>query len=343
LRYIIFLEKWSDWMKAVVHAEKTGFAGLSCREFEEMEPKAGEVRVRLKTAGLNHRDLFVLTRHKPTDPPLIIGSDGAGIIDAVGEGVTGVQVGDEVIINPGLGWKENSDAPPQGFEILGLPFHGTFAEKVVIPAENAVKKPEFLTWEEAGVLSLAALTAYRALFTRGKVKAGMKVLIPGIGSGVATFLLQFAKAAGATVYVTSRSQEKREKALELGADKAFDSNEDWSTALGGEKMDLVIECVGAATFNKSLDQLRPGGTIVTFGASAGDVVDFDLRKFFYGQFSLLGSTMGSAEEYTEMLQFIEKHQIRPVIDSMYPLNQYEAAFERLEKAEQLGKIGFNIG
>ncbi|MBM7662958.1 zinc-binding alcohol dehydrogenase/oxidoreductase [Bacillus mesophilus] len=330
-------------MKAVVHEGKAGFEGLEYTEFLEIQPKVGEVVVKLKTAGLNHRDLFVLNRHQPTDPPLIIGSDGAGVIASVGEGVTTVNVGDEVIINPGLGWKENSDAPPPGFEIVGLPFHGTFAEAVVLPAENVEPKPEYLTWEEAGVLSLAALTAYRALFTRGKVKPGMKVLIPGIGSGVATFLLQFAKAVGTTVYVTSRSEEKCKKALELGADKAIDSNDDWNEALGGEKMDLVIECVGAATFNKSLDQLRPGGTLVTFGASAGDDVQINIRSFFYGQFNLLGSTMGSTEEYKEMLQFIQEHQIKPVVDQMYPLSQFDQGFDRLKAAAQLGKIGFYIG
>lgn len=329
-------------MKAVVHEGKTGFGGLSYRDIEETQPKAGEVRIKLKTAGMNHRDLFVLTRHHPANPPLIVGSDGAGVIDAVGEGVHNVKVGDEVIINPGLGWKEKSDAPPQGFEILGLPFHGTFAEYVVVPAENAVHKPEYLSWEEAGVLSLAALTAYRALFTRGRLKPGMKVLIPGIGSGVATFLLQFAKAAGATVFVTSRSKEKCAKSLELGADKAIDSNEDWNEALDGGKMDLVIECVGAATFNKSLAQLRPGGTVVTFGASAGDEVQLNLRTFFYGQFNLLGSTMGSAEEYAEMLDFIQTHKIKPVLDQTYRLDQFEQAFKRMETAAQLGKIGFLI-
>ncbi len=329
-------------MKAIVHAQTTGLQGLSISNMEEVQPKAGEVRVQLKAAGLNHRDLFVLNRHKPTDPPLIIGSDGAGIIDAVGEGVDNSRVGDEVIINPGLGWKENSDAPPNGFEIVGLPFHGTFAEKIIIPAENAIQKPQNLTWEEAGVMSLAALTAYRALFTQGQVKPEMKVLIPGIGSGVATFLLQFAKAAGATVYVTSRSMDKCQKALEMGADKAFDSNEDWSTVLDGEKMDLVIECVGAATFNKSIKQLRQGGTIVTFGASAGDVVELNLRDFFYGQFRLLGSTLGSGEEYLEMINFVQKHNIKPVVDRMYSLEEFPQAFNRLENAEQLGKIGFYI-
>lgn len=330
-------------MKAVVHEGQAGLQGVAVREIEEFQPGAGEVRVKLKTAGLNHRDLFVLVRHKPTDPPLVIGSDGAGVVDAVGAGVTGVGIGDEVLVNPSLGWREKSDAPPQGFEILGLPFHGTFAQHVVVPAENVAPKPAYLTWEEAGVLSLAALTAYRALFTQGQVREGLKVLIPGIGSGVATLLLQFAKAAGATVYVTSRSAEKCQKALQLGADRAFDSNEDWEQALGGEKMDLVIECVGAATFNKSLKQLRPGGTMVTFGASAGDVVEFNLRDFFYGQYRLFGSTMGSGEEYCEMLEFVEKHQIRPVVDRMYSLEEFGEAFKRMENAEQLGKIGFYIG
>ncbi|MEW9501106.1 zinc-binding dehydrogenase [Jeotgalibacillus marinus] len=329
-------------MKAVLHTEKEGFEGLTYGEIEERRPGSNEVRVKLKVAGLNHRDLFVLARHKPTDPPLVIGSDGAGVIEEVGSDVAGIQIGDEVMINPGLGWKEQSDAPPKGFEIVGLPDHGTFAESIVLPVDNIVPKPSHLDWEEAGVLSLAALTAYRALFTRGKIKPDMKVLIPGIGSGVATFLLQFAKAMGANVTVTSRSEEKRAKALEMGADRAIDSNEDWNAALEGDKMDLVIECVGAATFSKSLKQLRTGGTIVTFGTSTGDEVTINLREFFYGQLNLLGTTMGSAEEYIEMIQFIEKHQIKPVIDHIYPINQFDQAFNRMQNAQQLGKIGFLI-
>lgn len=329
-------------MKAVVHAGKEGLKGVTYREIAEKLPGKGEVRVKLKVVGLNHRDLFVLHRHKLTAPPLIIGSDGAGIIDAVGEGVDSDQIGAEVLINPGLGWLENSDAPPADFEIIGLPEHGTFAQYINVPLENVFQKPQYLSWEEAGVLPLAALTAYRALFTRGKIHHNMKVLIPGIGGGVATFLLQFAKAVGATVYVTSRSTDKCQKALGLGADKAIDSHSDWNTALDGEKMDLIIESVGAATFNKSLQQLRSGGTMVIFGSSTGDEVTFNLREFFYGQFNLLGSTMGSAEEFEDMLSFIEHNQIKPVIDRIYTLEQYEEAFDRLEKAEQIGKIGFTI-
>lgn len=329
-------------MKAVVHEGKAGKEGLSFREIAEPELEKGEVRVRLKAAGLNHRDLFVLHRHKPEDAPLVIGSDGAGIVEAVSDEITNVRVGDEVMINPSLGWRKESPAPPEGFEILGLPFHGTFAQKVVVPAENVIKKPEFLTWEEAGVMSLAALTAYRALFTKGKVAQGLKVFIPGIGGGAATFLLQFAVAVGAEVYVTSRCEKKRKRALELGAVMAIDSHDDWSKVLGGVKMDLVIESVGGATFNKSLDQLRPGGTIVTFGASTSDVVSFDLRKFFYGQYKLLGSTLGSGEEYTEVVKFITEHRIRPVVDQVFPIHDFHHAFVKLEEANQFGKIALSI-
>ncbi|WP_313432823.1 zinc-binding dehydrogenase [Siminovitchia terrae] len=329
-------------MKAIVHEGKAGMAGLSLREMEVGQPGQGEVRVKLKTAGMNHRDLFVLHRHKPTDPPLIIGSDGAGIVDAVGKGVTSVSIGDEVIINPGLGWMEKSDAPPEGFDIVGLPGHGTFAEYIVIPAENAIPRPEHLIWEEAGVFGLAALTGYRALFTRGKITPDMTTLLPGVGSGVITFILKFAKTVGATVYVTSRSEEKRQRALELGADKAIDSDGDWNEQLSGEKVDLVIESVGAATFSKSLGQLRPGGTIVTFGASAGDEINLDLRSFFYGQYNMLGTTMGSAEEFKEMIEFVKKHKIKPEIEAIFPLSKYEIAFNRLEEAEQFGKVGFLI-
>ncbi|MFT9850093.1 zinc-binding dehydrogenase [Aneurinibacillus sp. REN35] len=329
-------------MKALVHTEQTGMAGLAYRDIDNRQPSVGEVRVKLKAVGLNHRDLFVLHRHKPTDPPLVIGSDGAGVIDAVGEGVTNVRVGDEVVINPSLGWETKSAAPPAGFEIIGLPDHGTFAEQITIPAANVEPKPAYLTWEEAGVFSLAALTAYRALFTRGGLTADQTVLIPGAGSGVATFLLQFAKAAGATVYVTSRSEDKCKSALALGADKAIDSAGNWDEQLSGEKVHLVIESVGAATFTKSLDQLRPGGTVVTFGASAGDEIQIDIRKFFYGQYNLLGTTMGSAEEYREMIRFIEQHQIKPILDRMYPLQRFEEAFTRMDEAAQFGKIGFVI-
>jgi zinc-binding alcohol dehydrogenase/oxidoreductase len=329
-------------VKAFVHERKKGLAGTSYREIEEIPPQAGEVKVKLKYAGLNHRDLFVLERHKESDPALVVGSDGAGVIEAVGEGVIDIKPGDEVIINASLGWQNKSDAPPAGFEIIGLPGHGTFAEYITVPAENVEPKPAHLTWEEAGVLPLAALTAYRALFTRAKVKAGDTVLLPGVGSGAVTYLLLFAKAIGARVIVTSRSEFKREQALKLGADLALDSNSEWEKELSGEKVDIAVETVGAATFNKTLDQLRPGGTLVTFGASAGDEVTINIRNLFYKQYNLLGTTMGSHEEFKEMLELVNKYKIKPVLDQVFPLSETADAMKRLEESEQFGKIGIEI-
>ncbi|MEH7386817.1 zinc-binding dehydrogenase, partial [Bacillus sp. JJ1521] len=220
--------------------------------------------------------------------------------------------------------------------------HGTFAEKITIPVENIGPKPAHLSWDEAGVLSLAAMTAYRALFTRSEVKPTDTVLLPGIGSGAVTFLLLFAKAVGARVIVTSRSEAKLKQALELGADVAINSNGDWNEALNGEKVDIVVETVGAATFHKSLGQLRKGGKMVTFGASAGDTVDFNLREFFYGQYTLLGTTMASTEEFNEMLHFVNEHKIKPVLDKVFPLEESVNALKRIDEAEQFGKIVIKI-
>src|SRR5690625_780383 len=304
-------------MKAVYHEGVQSLEGIKFGEVEQDKLGDDEVIVKLKTAGLNHRDLFIPNRHGENDPPIVLGSDGAGVVDQIGANVKNVEIGDEVIINPSLGWVKNSAVPPEGFEITGFPFNGTFAEYITIPQENAVAKPEHLNWEEAGVLALSAMTAYRAMFTRGQLKAGQTVLIPGATGGAGTFLLQFAKAAGATVHVTSRSKEKRDAAHELGADKVIDSGMDWDEEFNGEKVDLVIESVGAATFNKSEDQLKRCGTLIAFGASAGDTFDFSLRKFFYGQFNLLGSTMASIEELHALLHFIEKHELIPVMDKSF--------------------------
>lgn len=329
-------------MKAFVHEGVQGISGTQFRDMEEVRPASGEVKVKLLYAGINHRDLIVIQRHKQTDPPFIMGSDGAGIVEELGPNVEGVSIGDEVLINPSLNWMEKTDAPPEEFEILGLPHHGTFAEKITISAKNIEPKPKHLSWEEAGVLPLAALTAYRALFTRARIKSTDTILLPGIGSGAVTFLLLFAKAVGARVIVTSRSESKRKKALELGADLAVESSGDWDASLKGEKVDTAIETVGAATFNKSLHQLRKGGTIVTFGASAGDEITLNIRDFFYGQYNLLGTTMGSREEFREMLHFVNKHKIRPIIDKAFTLSEVEQALQRMDDAEQFGKIAIRI-
>lgn len=325
-------------MKAFVHE----LGKLHVKNMPEPIAKKREVIVSLKMAGLNRRDLYIKDRRGKGHEALIIGSDGAGSVESVGEGVTEFAVGDEVIINPSLRWNENTDAPPKEFDILGMPDHGTFAEKIAISVDQVEKKPQHLSFEEASVLALSGLTGYRALFTQGQIKAGQTLFIPGASSGVATFIIQFAKKVGARVIVTSRSEEKREQALRIGADIAIDTNSEWEEQLENETIDLVIDSVGRATFNRSLKILKQGGKIVVFGATTEDTVELNLREFFYGQFKLFGSTMGSREELREMLAFISKHMIHPIIDRSFSLKDSQIAFDYLEKNEQFGKIAINI-
>lgn len=318
------------------------YGELKLIEMDEPAPKHGEVVVKLKTAGLNRRDLYIPNRYGSDREALILGSDGAGIVEKTGEGVSKFKEGDEVIINPSLRWYNNTPVPPKDYDILGMPDHGTFAEKIAISEEQLEPKPDHLSWEEAGVLALAALTGYRALFTRGDLKKGETLFIPGAGSGVATFLIQFAKNIGARVIVSSRSEEKRKKALDLGADAAIDTNRDWIEQLAGESIDLVIDSVGGATFNRSLKAVKRGGKIVIFGATTEDVIDFDLRNFFYGQYTLLGSTMGSREELRDMLHHIHQFNMRPVIDRTFSLDDADQALNYLKASKQFGKIALTI-
>ena len=215
-------------------------------------------------------------------------------------------------------------------------------KKSCISSEQVELKPKHLTWEEAGVLALSALTGYRAIFTKGNLKEGETVFIPGAGSGVATYLILFAKNIGARVIVTSRSEDKRQQALALGADIALDTNGDWKKELAEETIDLVIDSVGRATFNRSLEVLKKGGRIVVFGATTEDTVELDLRNFFYSQFQLLGSTMGSREELREMIAHIEKYETRPVVDKTFTLDDAVEAFDYVEQSKNFGKVAFRI-
>lgn len=325
-------------MRAFVHDH----GQLKIKEMEDPIAGEGQVVVSIRVAGLNRRDLYIPDRRGTSSEALILGSDGAGVIHSTGADVVGFSIGDEVIINPAIRWFEKSDAPPEGFDILGMPDHGTFAEKVVVSAEQIEKKPKHLSWEEAGVIALSGLTGYRALFTKGNIKKGDTVFIPAAGSGVSSFLINFAKSIGARVIVTSRSEEKRNQALKIGADMAIDTNGDWVEILGDETIDLVVESVGKATFNRSLDVLKKGGRIVVFGATTEDVVDFDLRKFFYGQYQLLGSTMGSREELRLMLAHMETYKIVPAIDRIFDLEDAQIALDYLTEGKQFGKIALRI-
>ncbi|MGZ7149283.1 zinc-binding dehydrogenase [Bacillus sp. BC08] len=326
-------------MKAIVHQYKKGVEGLEYRLSSKINPNAGEVKVKLKAAGLNHRDLFIINNRKELDLPLVIGSDGSGIVTEIGAGVSNHLLNNEVIINPSIGW-DNIAKVPELPEVLGGPKDGTFAEYVIVPAENVVAKPSYLSWEESGVLSLSALTAYRALFTKGKLKCDEHVLIPGIGGGVATFAMLFAKAIGAKVSVTSRVENKRKFAETYGADFSFNSSGNWEESLRGEKVDLIIDSIGAATFLKYFDVLKPNGRIVNFGASSGDKVELPLRALFYNQIDIMGTSMGSREEFDEMITFIDK--IKPIMDKVYSLEEATQALKRMEQGEQFGNIALRM-
>ena len=280
------------------------------------------------------------------EPAVVLGSDGAGIVVAVGEKVSDLPPQSEVVVNPSLHWYKRSQVPPPTFEILGYPTHGTLAQQVIVPRANVEPRPAHLSWEEAAALSLSGLTSYRALFTLGQLQAGATVVIPGIGGGTALQALQFARAAGAHVIVTSSSAQKRHQALLLGADLAVESQSPWATTVRevteGRGADLVIESVGRATWNESLRCLARGGRLVVYGSTSGDVVELSLPPFFLNWQSILGTTMGSREEFREMLAFVERFQVKPIIAQRFSLNQGVAAFRFLEQQQQFGKVVIQI-
>lgn len=305
-------------------------------------PGEGEVLVRVRAAALNHRDLWIkLGQYMGLKYPIIPGSDGAGVVAEVGSGVTGVSVGDEVIINPGFDWGNDERGHGPDFTILGLPRDGTLAEQIVVPLSQLSAKPEHLSWEEAAALPLAGLTAHRALFSRGQLKEGEKVLITGIGGGVALFALQFAVAAGAEVWVTSSSDDKIARAMTLGAQGGFNySDVAWAqeAAVAEHAFDVIIDSAGGEGFESLIDLSATGARIVFFGATRGNPPVLAMRKIFWRHLNLLGTTMGSPADWAAMLAFVATHEIKPVVSATYPLAEAAAAFDLMEAGGQFGKI-----
>ena len=302
------------------------------------EPGPDEVRVRLVASALNQMDLWV-TRALPRPPlPHVPGGDGAGIIDAVGARVEDWAVGDEVLINPAISCRHcpvclSGESPLcPSFGILGEHQWGTHAEQVVVPAANVLAKPAGRTWEEAAAFSLCALTAWRML-RRARLAAGETMIVVGIGGGVSCAGLAVGRAMGASVYVTSRDEAKRARALELGAAGAFDSGQDWPV-----KAQVVFENVGAATWDRSLRALAPGGRLVTCGGTAGSKVEISLPRLFFKQYEIIGSTMGSYAEYAQVARMFA-NGLEVVVDDVLPgLDSFPKALSRLDSARQLGKI-----
>lgn len=301
----------------------------------------GQVVVRLRAAALNRRDVFLRKGVAPSPLPVIPGSDGAGVVEHVGPGVTGVAVGDEVVILPSLGWGDGEAAPAPGFRILGGPDDGTYAQLIAIDAQNVFPRPERLSWEQAAALPLAGLTAYRALHTRARLVADETVLILGIGGGVATFALHLAASAGARVVVTSSSDEKLSRAADLGADVGVNYTSDtWvdevREATGGG-VDVVVDSVGV-TWPDSIAACRPGGRVVVFGGTGGAAAQLAVRPVTSGQISLLGTTMGSPRDFAALLGAVDAHSWVPVIDSVRPLAEAADAHVREEAGDHFGKL-----
>jgi len=306
----------------------------------------GEVLVQVKAAALNRRDYWIAVgKYAGIKYPTILGSDGAGIVAEVGEGVDRQWRGKEVIINPSHNYGPSNEFQGKDFKILGLPDDGTFAEYVKVKAEYLHEKPQHLNWAEAAAIPLAGLTAYRALFTKGRLKTGDKVLIIGAGSGTGSFAIQWAVAAGAEVYITSSTAEKIEQAKSLGATAGVNyHDEDWDKQLQhlAGAFDIVIDSALGEGFARIPDLCNPGARIVVFGGTAGDFPAFNARKFFYRQLQLLGSMMGTVDEFKAMMDLVNQHKIVPVIDEIFPLVHAHKAFEKMANSNQFGKIILQI-
>lgn len=317
---------------------------LEIREIKKPKPVKDQVLVRLHYAALNHRDLWIQQDSIPQQP-VILGSDGCGVIEDVGEDADPLLVGTEVIINPSLNWGNNPIVQGDTFKILGYPDAGTFSDYICISKKQIFEKPEHLSFEQSAAVPLAALTAYRTLFSKARLRAKEKVLITGIGGGAALWAMQFAVAYQARVYVTSSSNEKIEKAKALGAIQGFNyTDPQWTQQALKEAggFDIVIDSAGGPQFSQLFDLMMPGGRIAIFGRTAGNIPDVPTRLLYWKQISIHGTTMGTRDEFLSMLDLLESRNLKPVIDQIYPLEQIDQAFQRMKSANQFGKIVLNI-
>lgn len=336
-------------MRAWQLTDTTGIDAYELVDLPEPEPGPGEVRVALKTVGLNHLDLWVAEgKPAPKVLPHIGGSDGAGVVDAIGEGVAGFEIGDEVIVDPTMSCGHcarcRNDEPVycDEFEILGEGIPGTLTEKIVIPTINAIRKPKKIDWDVAGTFGLASATAMRML-ERARLESGETVLVVGIGGGVSNAAFHLAKGMGATVYVTSRSPEKIEKAIAAGAAGGFDSAGEFGkemAELGGA--DIVIENVGPATLKQSMRAAKKGGRIAICGATSGPKVELTLPVVWFRQLELIGSSMGSHAQFQRALYRISQGQAQSPVDRMFDFGDLPEALRYLESADQMGKVGLRL-
>jgi len=335
-------------MKAIVLREVGRPERLQLEAVPDPSLGPQDVLVGLKAAALNHRDVWIRTgRYAGIQLPIILGSDGAGKIVEVGTGAEPALLGRSVVIYPAMNWGSDDRAPGAGFKILGLPDNGTYAQLIAVPARHAFSIPASLPFEEAAALPLALLTAYRALVTRAQIQAGETCLVTGVGGGVSSFVLQLAIAIGARVLVTSGSDAKLERAREIGAAGGVNYHTpDWGSKIlelcEGRGLQVIIDSAGGETFEKALDLVSPGGRVVTYGATTGPARQLEVRRIFWKQLNVLGSTMGTPQEFDAALKFYEANRLRPVIDQVFPLSEASAAHRRMEEGGQFGKIVLKI-
>lgn len=308
---------------------------LSIEDLPAPIPSDEMAIVSVRAAALNRRDFWMQKGMYPgIRLPVTPGSDGAGTLD-----------GKDVLIDPGLEWGTSEKVQSPDFRILGMPEDGTLAEHVAVPKVNVYTKPGHLSWEEAAALPLAGVTAYRALFGHGMAEPGQKVLITGVGGGVALTTMQLALAHGLQVGVTSGQDEKLEKARALGAHYSANyRHEGWEKSLLEDhgEFDIVIDSAGGEGFSRMLRLVRPGGRIVIYGGTTGKIQDLSPQILFWRQITIQGSTMGSPADFKAMLEFVTKHKIRPVIDSVFPLAEINNALARLKESNQFGKVVITI-
>ncbi|MEV0621206.1 zinc-binding dehydrogenase [Nonomuraea sp. NPDC050404] len=303
-------------------------AGLTLGEHPEPKAPDGWATVSVRAAALNHHDVWSLkgVGLKPDRLPIVLGCDAAGVDED----------GNEVIVHAVIGTGVDETLDPKR-TLLSEVHDGTFAERVVVPRRNLVPKPAALDFQHAACLPTAWLTAYRMLFDKAGVQPGSTVLVQGAGGGVATALIALGRAAGYRMWATSRSEEKRERALRLGADQVFESG-----ARLPERVDAVMETVGQATWGHSLKSLKPGGRVVVSGATSGAVPPADLNRVFFLQLSVVGSTMGTREQLARLAVFLEQTGLRPEIDRVLPLTEARDGFAAMAAGEIFGKVVFTV-
>lgn len=329
-----------------------GLENVALRDVPAPEPGPGQVTVAVKAAAFNHLDLWTLRGTLKVEHhfPHALGADGAGVVEAVGDGVpAGIHPGDRVLVNPALscGVCERCRAGEQAecvaFRMLGEHEPGTVAELVRVPAANVFPIPAHLDFTEAAALGVTFITAYRMLFDRGAMKPGEWVLVTGIGGGLALSLFQLARPVAGKILVTSSSDEKLERAAALGADggvnyKDADVGREVRRLTGKRGVDIVADSAGGPSLDGSLRALRKGGRVVIAGATAGAKAEIDVRRVFWNQLSVIGSTMGSVANVSDMLRLVAGSKIRPMIDRVVPLEEAAAALRVLDEGGQFGKI-----